>query len=531
VKKWAIGLILVFIVFLYVLLGQRHKEVITSEEFYQSAMELYDRGRYGEAIDRFLQFLRLFPESQRVSQTQYMIGQGYLKMGGYEKAVEQFEIYIKEYPHAKQIEEAKREVQLAKEKLKDKKEEKGTQESEAIPEKTERGEAKKEQKSLKDMEVMPSPAVKKGKRRIAVQAFDFDVRSLDQVEKRMKGLKEAGVDTLIFRVFQEKGEPVYKFATPRSEEGVYFKTEYAPVVDDILGRIAEMAHRNRLDLFAWMTTRYAAFGSAKNPEQLCKRFNHQTKKVELTKGYTLFHPEVLKRLEGIYRDLSRYPIDGILFQEDLALRPDEDFSTEANKAFQKEFGNLPQPESFYLDLQKPETGLYQVKTYGDRFWTWANWKNRWLMDVAQRLMNAARESNPNLQFGLNLYYETILDPSDGLAFYSQSLSGAIEKNFDYYAVMAYHRQMMRDLKIEKKKALDLVTQVAAKAVKSAGDASKVMMKVQIHDWKSYEMIPPKEVEEILSEILSHGETSFAFVPYTERFPFQELKQKWGKTSQ
>ena len=131
-KKWAIGLILVFIVFLYVLLGQRHKEVITSEEFYRSAMELYDRGRYEEAVDRFSQFLRLLPESKRVSQAQYMIGQGYLKMGGYEKAVEQFEIYIKEYPHGKQIEEAKRDVQLVKEKLKDKKEEKGTLESQPI---------------------------------------------------------------------------------------------------------------------------------------------------------------------------------------------------------------------------------------------------------------------------------------------------------------------------------------------------------------------------------------------------------------
>jgi hypothetical protein len=153
------------------------------------------------------------------------------------------------------------------------------------------------------------------------------------------------------------------------------------------------------------------------------------------------------------------------------------------------------------------------------------------MDVAQRLMNAARESNPNLQFGLHLYYGTILDPSDGVAFYSQSLSGAIEKNFDYYVVKAYHRPMMKDLKIEKKKALDLVTQVAANAVKSVGDASKVMMKVQIYDWKSNEMIPQKEVEEILSEILRHGETSFAFVPYTEQFPFQQLKQKWSKTSQ
>ena len=78
------------------------------------------------------------------------------------------------------------------------------------------------------------------------------------MEKRIKGLKEAGVDTLIFRVFQNKGDRIHKFVTPRHEEGVYFKTEHAPVVDDLLGKVAEIAHRNGLDIFAWMTTRYAA---------------------------------------------------------------------------------------------------------------------------------------------------------------------------------------------------------------------------------------------------------------------------------
>ena len=48
--------------------------------------------------------------------------------------------------------------------------------------------------------------------------------------------------------------------TPSHEEGVYFKTEYAPVVDDLLGKLAEIVHRNGLEIFAWMTTRYASYG-------------------------------------------------------------------------------------------------------------------------------------------------------------------------------------------------------------------------------------------------------------------------------
>jgi hypothetical protein len=55
---------------------------------------------------------------------------------------------------------------------------------------------------------------------------------------------------------------------------------------------------------------------------------------------------VLKRLEGLFRDLGRYPIDGILFQDDLILYHNEDFGTEANQSFLKEFGYLPRPDLF-----------------------------------------------------------------------------------------------------------------------------------------------------------------------------------------
>ena len=142
-------------------------------------------------------------------------------------------------------------------------------------------------------------------------------------------------------------------------------------------------------------------------------------------------------------------------------------------------------------------------------------------------MEAARESNPNLQFGINLYYEAVLNHSNGVAWFSQTLSEALEKNFDYYAVMAYHRQTMKELKMEERKAMDLMAEVAGKAVKSVGDPSKVLMKMQILDWKSYEVLPKKEVEEILTGILNHGEVSLAFVPYIGQFPLHSLKEKWA----
>jgi uncharacterized lipoprotein YddW (UPF0748 family) len=298
------------------------------------------------------------------------------------------------------------------------------------------------------------------------------------------------------------------------------------VVDDILGKMTEIIHQNGLDVFAWMTTRYANYGFDGNPEYQCRSYNFGTKKMELARGYTLFHPEVLKRLEGLYRDLGRYPIDGILFQDDLVLKHNEDFSHEAIKAFLRDFGYSPHPDIFYIDPYKGNSGKYYAKAYTDRFWSWARWKNRWLMNIARRLRAAARESNPKLEFAINLYYDSLLNHSNAEGWFSQTLSEALEADFDYYAVMAYHRQTMKELNMEEGKAIDLMAEVGEKAVKAVGNPAKVLMKLQILDWKDYEVIPEREVKQILTRILEQGDVSLAFVPYIDQFPLSSLKEKW-----
>jgi len=510
-KRMTVGLILLIFILLCSSQSQAQEKLLNPGEFYDASMALYHQGNFGEAIQGFLTIIRSAPTSNLVSYSQYMIGLCYLKMEKYEEAIQHFDLYLKDYPGSDRGKEAERGIQIAKGRLKEKPPAPSTLSGPVVKK--------------------PFPNNKKTKRRICVQASYFEGKTLEEMEKRVKELKNAGVNTVILRVFQNKGDRTYPFVAGKVEEGVYFKTEYAPVVDDLLGKLTEIVHRNGLEIFAWMTTRYANYGLDGFPEYRCMKYNFETKKMEMARGLNLFHPEVLKRLENLFRDLGRTPIDGILFQDDLILKHDEDFSPEANKAFLKEFGYLPDPGLFYVDPYKSEAGKYYVKGYTDRFWTWANWKNRWLMNVAKRLMEVSRETNPNLQFAINLYFEAVLNDLNGVAWFSQSLSGALRNNFDYYAVMAYHRQAMKDRNTELRKAIELMAEATQKAVEAVGDPSQVLIKVWILDWKrneviSDELVSQKEIEETLSGILNHGEVSLAFVPYIDRFPIQTFKGKW-----
>ena len=527
-RSWIIAfLMLVLITISWIPQGQGQGNPVNPGDIYDAAIALFYKEKYEEAIATFSQIILSFSKSNLVSYSRYMIGQCYLKMEKYDKAIQQFDLYLKAYPDGDRVKGATRGIQTSKEKLKEK--EKGKTPP-SDPRGGESGNTSAAQatvngrpRSLFEGSLLNAHRVK---RRICAQAFYLEGKNLEEVEKRIRSLKEAGVNTLIFRVFQNKGDRIYKFANPQYEEGVYFKTEHAPVVDDLLGKVAAIAHRHGLDLFAWMTTRYAAYGYDGHPELHCKSYNFETKKLEVARGFNLFRPDVLKRLEGLFRDLGRYPIDGILFQDDLILKHNEDFSAEANKAFFREFGYSPHPDLFYIEPYRSDSGKYYVKAYSDKFWVWARWKNRWLMNVAKQLMTAAKESNPKLEFGINLYYETVLNTSNAVAWFSQTLYEAVEKDFDYYAIMAYHRQTMNELGMDEKKAFDLMAEVAQKAIKSLVDPFQVMMKIQVLDWKSYEVIPTREVETLLKKILGQGEVSLVFVPSIEQFPLQHLKGKW-----
>lgn len=357
---------------------------------------------------------------------------------------------------------------------------------------------------------------------LAVQVTLFYCQNLEQVEERISRLAQAGVNTLIVRVFQNERDRPYGFATPRHLSGVYFQTRYAPVVDDVLGPVARIAHRHGLSVFAWMTTRHANYGFEDREALRGLLYHFEKRNMAPARGFNLFRQEVVTRLEGLYADLARYPIDGILFQDDLILRHNEGFSPEARHLFFQDHGYLPDPSLFYDQISREDDGRIVVSGYRDRFWVWARWKNRKLLNLAKQLMEAARRVKPDLRFAINLYYESVLDPEKGMAWYSQSLEEARSFPFDYFSIMAYHRQMQEELDLTMEETLDLMPRLTERAAQMAGDPARILMKIQVVDWKDSMLLPQEETEKVLRSVGEKPGIHIAIVPYQPDFPGDTL---------
>lgn len=357
----------------------------------------------------------------------------------------------------------------------------------------------------------------------AVQVMYFNGRSMDEIEDEMGVLESSGINTIIVRVFHNDGDTLYPHIKAAGVDGdnagagVYFKSAHSPVVSDMLAGITERAHLHGLKVFAWMTTRYADYGIEERYDLACRGYDLSTGDIVRCKGLDVFNDAVVERLSAIYAELASYDIDGILFQDDLVLRHTEGFGVHAAGKYMEETGRILSPKTLYTP--RPEGDGVD---YTPEFWKWASWKNKTLLGVTEELKRSAREVNPDIKFAINLMYEAVTNPGGGLAWLSQDLKKAREIGFDYYSIMAYHRQMGDELGKNHGEIKEMIAALVADAVDIVGEPNKVLIKLQTIDWKTSRLIPYGEVIGLVRSVRGMEEVSLAVVPYKKGFPFYEL---------
>jgi biofilm PGA synthesis lipoprotein PgaB len=352
------------------------------------------------------------------------------------------------------------------------------------------------------------------RRLLGAQIAVFGSSDYKEAEQCLQDLKAAGVNTIIVRAFQNEGDRLYGFARPRHHTGVYFQTSHAPVVDSIMKTIVSMGHRQGLKVYAWMETRNMPL-HLPNPEVFkARRYSFETGSLEPMEMWSIFSQAVESKLAGLFEDVVRSGIDGILFQDDLVMYQYEDFCARAVALFEKETGRGLDPEELYQTVFVDRRGRRLVSRYSDTFWLWAQWKNEKLLGLANKLIRAARGIDPEIEIAMNFVYESVSDPQNALAWLSQSLTTAMTLPIDYYCVMAYHRQMQKELCLAKEAVYDKISLMTARLLDLVDDPHKILMKIQMSDWDTRKQIPSFEADAIFQKINAQGSVSLAFFPYS-----------------
>ncbi|MFB0519584.1 MAG: poly-beta-1,6-N-acetyl-D-glucosamine N-deacetylase PgaB [Acidobacteriota bacterium] len=343
-------------------------------------------------------------------------------------------------------------------------------------------------------------------RMVAAQIFFVEGSSPGEIEEYIRGIKSDGINTILLRVFQNRGDRPHPIAGNRRLPGVYFQTDHAPVIADLLKPVVDIAHRYEIKVFAWMSTRHCDWQLHRNSSWRDMRFNSRSRSLEYGELLDLFNPEMVDYLVHLYRDLARYPIDGILLQDDLISRSTEGYSPSARRLYYQKFGKNLHPEAMYI-LNGDSL------SHTPDFWQWAAWKSQYLLSFAESLREACREVNPALRFSLNVYYDTLYSPRNALAWLSQDLSSLLSSDLDYLFIMSYHRQMKRELSLSLSQTYSLLTDMMKRLSESPSQGDKVVMKLQMRDWTTGEFISFAELNDVLQIFLRNSKVGIALVPY------------------
>jgi biofilm PGA synthesis lipoprotein PgaB len=460
----------------------------------------YKAGLYNQAIHTFMRVIQDNPGAQLLlMEAQWMLAKSYEAGGDITTAVEEYRSFLANFPSNPHRDEALLRLDTGRRLL------------EATMD------GAKQEDRRKDGTAPPAGDTDRISKSIRIQGGQFllfPAGTYGELDAFFSQLENAGMNTLIVRVFQNQGDRKYSFVSGGPDVGVYFKTAHAPVVEDILTPLVEMAHRRHLRLFAWMTTRAMDWVPADAPWW---DISYDPVRQERVKSHRLdlFNPEAVEYLHALYRDLAAYPIDGIFFQDDLVYRHHEGFSAYAMTEFEKDFGVAPDPNL-----------LYGVEGEGYRplFWRWGGWKSRKILQIVDQMMSDARKIHPHLQFALNLNYETVLDPVNALAWLSQDLLEAVKYPFDYFSVMSYHRQMAKELRKDPEEAMDLVRRIGEKMISVVEDPSRVLLKIQTIDWDTGIPLPREELKSVSVRVEQVPGASVAFVFSRNSPPMDLLRE-------
>lgn len=341
-----------------------------------------------------------------------------------------------------------------------------------------------------------------------VQVFVLDKKYNGNIDELFDGLSEQGIDTVFLRVFHNSVDR-YHYLENNDEcsTGVYFQTDEACVVRDVLSEAVDSARKHDMKIFAWMATRTLSF--LKTPEYMEKSFDNSG----FADGYgmSIFHPEASDRVVRLFKDLAAYDIDGILFQDDFILRYREGASDHARFAYGMDTGHTLTSEKLFGCTD----GNALTKVPGgcpDVFLPWAEWKNSKMMEFYQSLKIESLKVNPDLVFAGNVYYETPLESEKGMSWYAQSIDSMLSFGFDYLAVMGYHDQIAGELKLHRNDALKLVEKIADNLTEKVVPSSRILMKVQRVSFAKNTYFGNDQIENICEMFDRYGHISRVIVP-------------------
>ncbi len=291
--------------------------------------------------------------------------------------------------------------------------------------------------------------------------YEIQFHTVNITQDFINKLNSLGYGKLIFRVFEDEEDV----------GGLYYKNSVFKEKFDLFKRF-EMD--NKKDYWAWMITR--TFKWLENYDYYDFEFKKGSRYI--VRKLDLFNPDAKNIILKVFKDLVKTGVKGILIQDDLIIRYNEGFSRWGRKAYEDK-------TNFVMN----ENELVNIENSNKE--NWIRIKMNRINEILKDIVKSCKEINKDIKVGINVYYEEPIFFKESKHWYSRNLKELINTGVDYVYLMAYHRQIKRELKYNDSGNKIFFRRMIRKAYDICKD--KLIVKMQIKNWITGEYIPLDEV--------------------------------------
>ena len=142
---------------------------------------------------------------------------------------------------------------------------------------------------------------------------------------------------------------------------------------------------------------------------------------------------------------------------------------------------------------------------------WRRVKVKRLNEVVNKIVRNCKMVNTAIKVGMNVYYEAPIRMKDAENWYAHNLKKLTDSSLDYIYLMSYHRQIKEEMKLDEDANRLMFKDIVDKAYEMCGD--KLVVKIQVRDWKTGNRIPESEVRVYLN-LVPLGVKRVCFTPVT-----------------
>jgi hypothetical protein len=281
-------------------------------------------------------------------------------------------------------------------------------------------------------------------------------------------LEQLGIGKVIVRVFQDK----------QFGGGLFFSNSVFRVLNPTLDFLIPEFKGKNVGLVAWMITRNFKWVKKKDYFDFVydRGYRRQIRR------FDIFNPQAIDKIISVYKELALKPIDGILLQDDFFIRYNEGFSNWGKAVFANSTG-------------RPARERSMMDPYSEDHRLWVETKVSQIIQVLEKIVNACKKQNPQLEIGMNMYYESPYYKTNSEKWYAHNLEKIVNTGIDYVYLMSYHRQIKKEMKLSEKNNQELFRNIVNRAYDICRD--KLVVKIQFRDWDTGKTIPLNELLDYL----------------------------------